>query len=631
MNASVAGNGESMSSSAWHLSDAEREQVLRRFNDTAVPYPHDGLVHEIFAAHALRTPHAMAIKYADRHMTYAELNRRANQVAYALIARGVRPDDRVGLCIERSPELIIGMLGILKAGGGYVPIDPNYPTERLAFMVADSLPLVVLVTPDLLDRAAGLQAPTLVLDENLLSGPDDDPHVANLTSRNLAYVVYTSGSTGVPKGAMLEHRSLLRLVINPLYATVGPADCVAHCASPSFDAAIWEVWAPLLNGARLLIVPQCVVMNPVALNRTLVENQVVALLLTAGLFNEYADALEEAFGGLRFLLTGGDVMNPAVAARVLAKASRPQQLINAYGPSEATTFATICVLEAVEPGTRAISIGRPVANTQIYILDPERAPLPIGAVGEIYIGGPGVARGYINRPELCAERFVVDPFADEVDAKLYRTGDLGRWRADGSIDYLGRNDCQVKIRGFRVEPGEIEARLSACSGVRDVVVIALGEQSNERKLVAYLTATEPQALSPLALRAYAASVLPDYMVPNAYVIVSKLPLTANGKVDRRALPAPDEAAIVMHEFEAPRGDSECAVARAWMDVLGLSRVSRHDHFFELGGDSLQAMKLVVRLSQELQIDFPFHAVFEHSSVAQMGAYVDACLEPGAGQ
>lgn len=608
------------SSTERQLNNLQRDLLLRRFNETATPYPHGSLIHEIFSAQVERSPDAVAVRSPDRYLTYAQLSRRANRIAHALRAHGVRPDDRVALCAERSIDLVVGALAILKSGGAYVPLDPRYPTDRLSFMLADSAPAAVVGSKTLLEHPAICGRPAVALDEEI-EQPESNPVVPELTSRNLAYVVYTSGSTGHPKGVMIEHRSVLRLVTNTAPVQIDSTDCVVHCASPSFDATTWELWAPLLHGAQVLVIPQCVLLNPTALNEMLVQHRPTAMFLTVALFHELIDALESAFGQLRNLLVGGDVLNPAAAARLMSKAVRPDRCFNAYGPSETTTYATMFEITPGAMDTRSVPIGRPIANTCVYILDQNLAPVPAGEPGEIYIGGPGVARGYMNRPDLTAERFIADPFSDAGDARLYKSGDLGRWRDDGNIEFLGRNDLQVKIRGYRVELGEIEAQMTAAPGVRDVAILARDDTAGVRRLVAYLTADAEAAISPAVLRAHAASRLPDYMVPSAYVVLENMPLTANGKIDRRALPAPDDNAFVTHEYEQPQGAAEVMLADVWQETLGLARVGRQDDFFELGGDSMQVMKLIGRLSEVFSVDFPFAAVFQYPTFAEMIGYL----------
>lgn len=617
---------------------AERELILRRFNDTSAPYPAEDLICGLFEAQVKRRPDAIAIMWGDEQFTYAQLNSRANQLAHALLNHHVRPDDRVGLLAERSAESVIGMLGILKAGAAYVPLDPNYPAERLEFMRQDSELVVLLTTSALAGRLANFGRPIIVLDSEL-SESTENVVTPGCTSRNLAYVIYTSGSTGHPKGVMVEHRNVLGLVINNSYAPIGPQDCVAHGASPSFDATTWEVWSALLNGARLLIVPQCVVLDPVALNRTLTQFFVTAMWLTVGLFNEYVDALEEGFGGLRYLLVGGDALVPALIARAMGKKKPPQHVLNGYGPTETTTFAATFEIKFAADHTSSIPIGGPIANTRIFILNEERELVPVGAIGEIYIGGAGVSRGYLSQKTLTDERFVPDPFGSDADARLYRSGDLGRWRPDGMIEYLGRHDSQVKIRGFRVELGEVESTLHSFPGVRQAVALALEEEPGIKRLVAYLV-PELSELERLelgadramydakigglieSLRDYLRNKLPPHMVPAILVPLEEFPLTENGKVDRRALPALKGRQFLPQGYVAATTPTEETLSIIWKQVLKVERVGVEDNFFELGGDSLLGIDMIGQSADTLNAELPFMAVLQYPTVRQLAQYVD---------
>ncbi|HET8799342.1 MAG TPA: amino acid adenylation domain-containing protein, partial [Thermoanaerobaculia bacterium] len=472
------------------LSPEERRQVVAAFNATATDIPRNALIHEKFEQQAAAAPDALAVVYGEVSLTYGELNERANQLAHYLIELGVKPDDRVAICSERDADLIVGLLGILKAGGAYVPLDPTYPSERLAWMLADCAPVALLTQSGLETLLPDTELPVIRLDLDMpvlaRRLPAHNPVVDGLHARNLAYVIYTSGSTGTPKGVMVDHRCVIRLVINNPYFQAGRGDCIAHCANPAFDAATWEIWGALLNGARVLVVPPQVVMEPARLNAALHEGGVTALWMTVGLFNQYVDQLPDAFRQLRFLLVGGDALDPRTIRQLLNSANRPEHVVNGYGPTETTTFAITHDIRDVAADARSIPLGRPIANTQIYIVDRRGEPVPVGVAGEICIGGDGVARGYLNRPELTAERFVRDPFAEDPDARMYKTGDRGRWLADGTIEFLGRTDFQVKIRGFRVELGEIETRLGQCAGVRDAVVLAREDVPGDKRLVAYL-------------------------------------------------------------------------------------------------------------------------------------------------
>jgi amino acid adenylation domain-containing protein len=608
------------------LSAPQRQQLLVGFNDTAAPYPQDQLIHQLFEAQAAAQPDLIALVYEDQQLTYGQLNRRANQLAHHLLALGVQPDDRVAICAERSLELIVGLIGVLKAGAAYVPLDPSYPSDRLAFMLADSTPVALLTQAALVAGLPALTLPLVVLDADsaLLNGQADsnpDPALQGLTSRHLAYVTYTSGSTGMPKGVMIAHRNVTQLVINEPCVDISAQDRMAYCANPAFDASTWEIWGGLLNGAGIVIIPHAVLLEPAEFARMLQDRRVTILQLTAGLFREYADRLAPAFGSLKYLLFGGDQSDIRTVRKVFHQ-SPPAHLVHTYGPTETTTFTTTYEVGDAVIGATVLPIGRPIANTQVYVLDARLEPVPLGVTGELYIGGAGVGRGYLNRPELSAERFLADPFSTVAEGRMYKTGDLGRWLPDGSIEYQGRNDFQVKIRGFRIELGEIEARLAACAGVREALVLAREDVPGDKRLVAYLVAQDDVTLDAAALRSALAEVLADYMMPSAFVTLDSLPLTANGKLDRRALPAPDQSALVTREYVTPIGATEQTLAEIWQDLLGVPRVGRHDHFFELGGHSLLAVQMVARLRQRLDVELPLRALFTQPTLAGLAAIVD---------
>ena len=594
------------------LPEAERRQVLYDWNATRADYPQDRCVHELFEAQVARTPEADAVVWDGGRLSYAELNARANRLAHHLIGLGVNAGDYVALLIERSADLIAAELAVLKCGAAYVPLDPDYPVERLAFMIEDCAAKIVLTGKDTeLADAVCVRIETALTHQTR----DDNPDLS-LHSQLTAYVMYTSGSTGQPKGVEIPHRAIGRLVLNNGYAEIGPSDRVAFAANPAFDATTFEVWAPLLNGGCTVVVDQTALLEPEHFEQILRQYGVTALWLTVGLFNQYADTLSAVFSQLRYLLVGGDSLDPRIISRVV-RSNPPQHLLNGYGPTETTTFAATYEITAVREGARSIPIGRPIANTRIYLLDAQGEPVPVGVAGEIHVAGDGVARGYLNRPELTAERFLADPFSNDPQARMYKTGDLGRWLADGAIEFLGRNDFQVKVRGFRIELGEIEAKLAACAGVHEAVVIVREDHPGDKRLVAYLTAMHDAGLNIDDLRMQLKEVLPEYMVPGAFMILDALPLTPNGKLDRKALPAPDVGALQTQQYEAPQGDLEEALAAIWQDILGIERVGRHDHFFELGGHSLLAVQMITRIRQGMGCELALRDLFDHPALQDL--------------
>ncbi|CRM47348.1 non-ribosomal peptide synthetase [Pseudomonas sp. 58 R 3] len=583
-----------------------RQQVLGGFNDTRVDYAHGQTIHQRFERQVELYPHTLAAVYQGQSLTYSELNRQANQLAHQLIELGVQPDDRVAICAQRSPEMLVGLVAILKAGACYVPIDAAHPAERLRYLLDDSAPVAVLIQPALAQRLPTLTVPVMELDRRLWQGPSKgNPHIAGLTPAHLAYVIYTSGSTGLPKGVMVEHRTLENLV--SWHCDAFELEHGSHTSSVAgfgFDAMAWEVWPALCVGATLHLPPAHDGSEDIdaLLRWWLAQPLDVSFLPTPVAEYAFSQALQHPT--LKTLLIGGDR---------LRQFNTPQRfhLVNNYGPTEATVVATSGRIEAGQ----VLHIGKPVANTQVYLLDERQQPVPLGVAGELYVAGAGVARGYLNRPQMSAERFLKDPFSRDPQARMYRTGDLARWLEDGTLDYLGRNDDQVKIRGVRIELGEIETRLAEQPHVREAVVLA-----REGRLVAYFTETQPLEVE--TLRNSLQACLPEYMVPAAYVRLDHLPLTANGKLDRKALPEPGLEALISRGYEAPEGEVETTLAQIWADVLKLAQVGRHDNFFELGGHSLLAVGLVERMRQAgLQADV--RVLFSQPTLAALAAAVGA--------
>ena len=609
------------------LSASEREQLLLEMAETATEYPRERTVHELFREVAAQVPDAVALEYGDERISYAELARRAESWA-----RGLRipPEGRVAVAFGRSPGLVTAMLATLEAGGVYVPVDPTWPEERIAVILADAAPGAILTAPEdreTLQRAAaraGLDVPVLTEPGEVLgeipvdaAGPD-----------GLAYVIYTSGSTGTPKGVAVPHRGIVRLVRNTDYMHFTPLDRVAHVSHPAFDATTSEVWGALLSGACLVGIDREVVLSPADFAAEIRAREVSVLFLTTSLFNQVVREEPGAFATVRTLSVGGEALDPDRIREALAAAA-PERLLNTYGPTESTTFATWHLVREVPEGAAAVPIGRPIANTRAVVLDRMGEPVPPGAHGELCLGGDGLARGYLGRPDLTAERFVPDLTAGlrgEPGARLYRTGDRVRLRPDGALEYLGRLDNQVKIRGFRVEPGEVEAVLSRCPGVRECAVV-VREDRGERRLVAYAAMEEGAAPD---LRAYLRERLPEAMVPSAFVLLPSLPLTFGGKVDRRALPAPEPDEGTAPDFEAPRTPVEQIVAGVWAEVLGRERIGAKDDFFDIGGHSLLAGRVLARLRMALGVDLPLRELFKDSTVASLARRLERARQERGG-
>ncbi|MDH1148171.1 amino acid adenylation domain-containing protein, partial [Pseudomonas mosselii] len=538
-----------------------------------------------------------AVVQGELRLSYGELNQRANRLAHHLIERGVVLGDRVALCLERGPQRMVAMLAVLKAGAAYVPVDPGYPAQRIAYLLSDSAPALVLVE-SATEALAGDVAKAVLDADAWADQPASNPVVVGLDENQLAYVIYTSGSTGQPKGVMVEHRTLANLIHWHCQAfDLGAGSHTSSVAGFGFDAMAWEAWPALCAGAVLHLPPASIGGEHVdeLLDWWLEQPLHVSFLPTP--VAEQALRRERQHPTLRTLLVGGDRLRQFDRDPGFA-------LVNNYGPTETTVVATSGQLQ---PGG-ALHIGKPTANTRVYVLDEQRQPVPVGVIGELYIGGAQVARGYFNRPELTAERFVDDPFNG---GRMYRTGDLVRWNADGTLDYQGRNDDQVKIRGVRVELGEIEAALKAEPGIADAVVLVRNE-----RLLAWFTATAVVDLD--TLRQGLQTRLPGHLIPQAFVHLDALPLTRHGKLDRKALPDPDSSAVARQVYVAPIGATEEAMAAIWAEVLGIEQVGRHDNFFELGGHSLLAVSLTARLRQAgLQADV--RTLFGQPTVAALAA------------
>jgi amino acid adenylation domain-containing protein len=612
------------------ISEAERHQAIVEWNDTASDFPRCTL-YRLFEEQAAARPQAVAVVWEEGTLTYGELARRALGIALALRRLGVRREDRVGLCAERSGEMVAAVLGILAAGGAYLPLDPSYPRERLELLLRNAKPSAVVGSRLLLAGLPGT-APRLALED---LAPFEESAGAAPTPwqeggpEGLAYVLYTSGSTGTPKGVEVSHQAVVRLVRDAGYAAFGPGEVFLQLAPMSFDAATLELWGPLLNGGRLVLFPPRA-FSLVELYAAVERYAVTTLWLTAGLFHLAVEEGLEGLSGLRQLLAGGDALSRSHVERALA-ALPGVALINGYGPTENTTFSCCHPLSG-GLGEGAVPIGRPIASSRAYVLDRALQPTPLGSTGEMYVGGAGLARAYLGRPDLTAERFVPDPFgtAGAAGGRLYRTGDFARWRQDGSLDFLGRRDFQVKIRGFRIELGEIESALLCHRGVRAAVVVALEEGAGDRRLAAFYVAGE--GVEPSELRAFLSRQLPEHMVPATFLALAALPLMPNGKVDRRALTPLGEAFVAgggEGGAVAPRTPVEEVLAGIWGEVLCPSRplqIGVDDNFFELGGHSLLVTRVLSRIRTALGVDLSVRALFESATVSALARLVTAARQ-----
>ncbi|GER91651.1 hypothetical protein KDW_58130 [Dictyobacter vulcani] len=604
------------------LTATAEQQIVVDWNATRSDYPREASVPTLFAEQVARTPDAVALRYGQREMSYQQLNARANQLAHYLQDRGVGRETLVGLSMERSFEMLVSILAILKAGGAYVPLDPSYPQDRLAYMLEDTRISLILT-----QRKFGEQLPTS--EQHTLIYVAEDAQIEHYSTENpqteidptqLAYIMYTSGSTGRPKGVSVMHRAIVRLVRNTNFASFTANDTFLHLAPSSFDASTLELWGSLLNGGRLVLFP---VQTPSLdeLAQVLRDEQISVLWLTAGLFHQMVEHQLPALAGVRYLLAGGDVLSVPQVQKVLQQPGHGT-LINGYGPTENTTFTCCYPMNHIEQVGATVPIGYPIGNTKVHLLDTFMRPVPVGIPGELYTGGDGLARGYHQQPELTAERFVPDPFSTEPGGRLYKTGDLAVYRQDGSIEFVGRSDNQVKIRGFRIELGEIETALLQHPEITDGTVIVQTDDNGTKRLLAYVVArNSSKRPSGPELRSYLKSSLPDYMVPASITLMDELPLTSNGKIDRRALPAPDYTRHITASakpVQEPRSDIEQRLLDIWRQVLNFPDIGVNDNFFGSGGDSILSIQIVAKANQEGLALHPQH-FFQYPTVAEMAA------------
>ena len=629
--AGIVANPQAQISQLPLLTEGEQQQLLIEWNNTQVDYPQIKCIHTLFEEQAERTPDAIAVVFENQQLTYAELNGRANQLAHYLQKLGVKPDTLVGICVERSLEMMVGLLGILKAGGAYLPLDPEYPQERLQFAIADAQLSLLLTKRAIINKLPENQAQLILLEQAEINQNSQDNLTGVVTANNLANLIYTSGSTGKPKGVMVEHGGLFNLAQAQIKTfNLDSNSRILAFASLNFDASIWEILMAMGAGATLYLSKKDALMPGLPLMGLLKEYEITQITLPP---SALAVLPLEELPKLQTIIVAGE----ACSEELIKQWATGRNFFNAYGPTETSVCATV---EKWTDETEKITIGRPIVNTHIYILDSHLQPVPIGVPGELHIGGMGLARGYLNRPELTAEKFISNPFVsldppltslekgEEQPSKLYKTGDLARYLPDGKIEYLGRIDNQVKIRGFRIELGEIEALLNQNESVQGACVIAREDNPGDKRLVAYVVPQPEIILTIDEIRQFLKAKLPDYLVPNAFVILEALPLTPNGKIDRRALPAPDLQG--KGEYIAPRNPIEEKLAQIWAEVLKLERVSIEDNFFELGGHSLLATQVISRCQEAFEIALPLRYLFESPTIAQLSAVILKELQTGSG-
>jgi amino acid adenylation domain-containing protein len=607
------------------LDDGERGTIVRTWNESDAPYPDTVCVHERFEQIVGQYPDVLAVMAGSDSLTYRELDRRANQLSRHLRAMGVGPETLVGVSMERSLEMVIGIVGILKAGGGFIPLDPSYPEERLKFMIEDSGISVLLTQEALQERLSGYGAQLVPLDSltSTIAGEDDTALPLQTVPENLAYAIYTSGSTGRPKGTLLHHRGLCNLATAQIQAFgVGPASRILQFSSLSFDASVWETVMALLSGATLVMANREHLATGQGLHEVLRDNHISTVTLPPSVL---AVVPEEPLPELRTLITAGEKCPPDLVERW----GEGRKFFNAYGPTETTVCASM--LQVDKRYEEGPPIGRPILNTRVYLVDRHMEPVPVGVAGELLIGGVSLARGYLGRPDLTAEKFIPDPISGESGARLYRTGDLARFLPDGNIDFMGRIDDQVKVRGFRIELGEVEAVLGLQPGIRDAVVVVREDMPGDKRIVAYFVPRNEQVPSSVELRDALRAHLPEFMVPSAFVGLEAMPLMPNGKVDRKALPAPeisrDDLGVA---YVAPRNETEERLTELASTLLGIEKMGVHDSFFELGGHSLLATQLISRVRHEFDVELPLRTIFAAPTVAGLAEKIEAMRDEGKG-
>ena len=616
-------NPEMRTSQLPLLTDEEKRRLLSEWNDTSRSFPHEKCIHELFEQQVALTPNSVAVVLEGSSLSYGELNARANQLAHRLRSLGVGPETLVGICLDRSLEMIIAILGVLKAGGGYVPLDPAYPKERRAFMLEDAHVPVLLTQTELLADVPQHGGVTICLDADwpsIATEPTENPANHSLP-QNVAYVIFTSGSTGKPKGVIVTHANVTRLfTATDAWFGFGPDDTWTLFHSFAFDFSVWEIWGALFYGGKLIVVPLQTAKSPELFHELLVRQRVTVLNQTPSAFKYLILADQQSADwnrlSLRYVIFGGEALEFKTLLPWFERHGDKPALINMYGITETTVHVTYFKIDPASVGDESVSlVGTPIPDLQVYILDKQLQPVPIGVPGEIYVGGYGVARGYLNRPQLTKDRFIPNRLISSEDGRLYKTGDLARYREDGNIQYLGRIDHQVKIRGFRIELGEIESVLEKHAAVEQAVVVVREDRPGDKRLVAYVIPREGQKATSTDLRTYVGQSLPEYMIPAFVVSVQEFPLTPSGKINRAALPAPQWGGTDRASKTAPTDQLELMLVKTWERVLGVTNIGTDDNFFDLGGHSLLAVRLLSEVEKVVGRKIPLASLFRGSTIA----------------
>ena len=639
----IIANPEQTVSQLPLLTESERNQLLFDWNQTEIDYKNDLCLHQLFEQQVKQNPQAIAVKLEDEFLTYEELNCKANQLAHYLQSLGVKSDSLVGIFVERSLDMIIGILGILKAGGAYVPLDINYPQERITYLIEDTQLSIVLTQSKFIEQLPKFIPNTICLDQDwsIIAKQSTVSPLVEVDQHNLAYIIYTSGSTGQPKGVMIEHRSVVNYILTTILEYgITSEDQILQFSSICFDASVQEIFVSLLSGATLVLRTEEMLRSSEDFWQCCQKWQLTVLGIPTAYWHQLASELTPdtlpILSKIKLIVIGGEAIQPAKVQQwqtVTGQYSPLPRLLNGYGPTEATIAATLS--EFTSPTITNIPIGRPISNTQVYILDAFLQPVPVGVAGELHIGGMGLARGYFNRPELTQEKFIPNSFEkDEVipptplnkggnePSKLYKTGDLARYLPKGELEYLGRIDNQVKIRGFRIELGEIEALLASHPQIWETVVIVRDDATGDKRLVAYIVPQSEKTITINEIRQFLKAQLPGYMIPNAFVILDALPLTANGKIDSRALPPPESSSEPSDKYVAPRTPIEDILVTVWSEVLKVEKVGINDNFFELGGHSLLATKLVAQIRDRLKVELPLRQLFNSATLAELAQGIE---------